>query len=104
MIDGFKIDVTSDELIGHLRERAEYHSARARAYGEQSSKVTEFQVEDGGQMSYSNNPASSLSQSAENHRKKSAYYEFLADHVVAGETYRLSDRDLDLLGISNPRF
>lgn len=104
MIDGFKIDVTSDELVGHLRERSEYHGTRARAYGEQSSQVTAFQVEDGGVVSYSNNPASSLAQSSEGHRKKSAYYLFLADHVVPNEMYRLSDRDLDLLGIANPRF
>lgn len=104
MIDGLKIDVTAEELEGHLRERSEYHAGRSVAYKSQAVGVQEIQEEDGGPASYSNSPSRSLSESAENHRKKSAYYLFLADHIVRGETYRLTERDLGEIGITSPRW
>ena len=104
MIDGLKIDVTAAELEGHLRERSEYHAARSIAYKSQAVGVQEIQEEDGGSVNYTNSPSRSLSESAENHRKKSAYYLFLADHIVKGEIYRLTERDLGEIGIASPRW
>jgi hypothetical protein len=96
MIEGLKIDVTSGELDGHLRERSAYHGDKARGYGSQVENLRGLQAGDTSQ-NYSNEPTHNLAQSADAHRKRAAFFLFLADHLVPNETYRLTERDLEQL-------
>jgi hypothetical protein len=96
VIEGLKIDVSSEELAGHLRERHEFHAAKARSYGEQLKGLHALKADEP-EANFSNDPSRSLGQSADQHRKKSAFFLFLAEHLVPDETYRLQERDLEQL-------
>ena len=102
-IQGFKIQMTSGELVEHLDQKAKYHLNRAEKYAEQAAGVKSVQIEDGGQMNYSNDPSANLAQSAEQHRKKGVYYAFLRDHVSPNGVYQLDDTNLRQIGLYDGR-
>jgi len=91
MIEGVKIDVSSAELEQHLRERVAHHGERTEFYRGQVDALREGGV---GQQAATNDPISSLEQSAKHHADRAAFFRFLADHVVPKQTYRLSEQDL----------
>lgn len=95
MIEGLKIDVPSDELQKHLEERAQHHREKADWYQSQRDALVA-----GGerqQQGVTNDPVSSLEASTRSHRDRSAFFAFLADHVVLDEMYRLPESDLTRL-------
>src|SRR5687767_11848511 len=101
MIEGLKIDVTSEELKTHLDERAKYHRQKADWY---SSQVESLRSGGLGQNRGSNDPIGSLEASLAAHRDKASYFAFLAQHLIAGEAYRLSQEDLAAIEVASRYF
>jgi len=96
MIDGLKLEMTSDELREHIGRRAAYHRERLTFYEGQIVALRQGGVE---QSTATNNPIQSLAESAKGHRSKVELFEFMQQHVVPNETYRLSESDLGRLEI-----
>jgi hypothetical protein len=102
VVDGFRIELTSDELIQHLETRIQHHR---RAATECETKRIRFEAvgeppEDDGEMpllaawpGY----GVELERRVEGHKRKETTLSFLRDHVIAREIYRLGEDDLRLL-------
>lgn len=100
-VEGLKITIGSEELKEHILERAKYHRDRAEFYDKQGASL-----EQGGLSSSltSNDPVGSLKKSSEQHREKSAYYSFMAGHIIPNEEYILSEGDLSRLELASRYF
>jgi hypothetical protein len=101
MIDGFKVDVTADELRQHLEARIRYHRSRA---DECHSKLQRLQTLDAHideeEEVFDMCGASrmhSLERMAGRHESREAFLTFARNHIVATEIYRLSEADMRLL-------
>ena len=87
MIDGLKIHMPAAELAMRLAERADWNDATAENYDRQRHKPASDRVD----------PRVSddmLQHEAAEHRGRAATLRLLRDHLVAGETYLLGERDL----------
>jgi hypothetical protein len=101
MIDGFRIDVTADEMGRHIDSRIEYHRGRAQ---ECEGKLTRLRAlesshdeeEDVFEMCGSSR-VHGLERMAMRHRAREMFLIFARNHIVANELYRLTDGDLQLL-------
>jgi hypothetical protein len=91
MIEGLKIEIPTEELRQHIEGRSEHHRDKAEWYGGQ---VRSLRAGGLAESHVSNDPVSSLERSELNHRDKAAFFAFLADHLIEGETYRLTEDDL----------
>jgi len=100
MIEGLKIDVKSQELSLHLSDRAEFHAVKEHFYDEQVVKLQENDASMATAGKFSNDPVSSLRESAFRHKKKKKFFTFLAEHIVPDTTYRLEDHDLSRLELA----
>lgn len=95
LIEGLKVDISSEELKAFLLDKADYHGKKAEAYAEQAKGVKNLQEEDEPEsMRFSNSPSHSLRQSAESHARRFRFYAFLAQHVIPNATYRLTEQDM----------
>ena len=104
MVDGFRIEMTADELIQHLDTRIQHHRTAAT---ECDTKRIRFEAvgslpeeeEDGEVPFLAAWPGygAELERRAEGHKRKEATLAFLRDHVIAQEIYRLGEHDLRLL-------
>ena len=94
MIDGIKIDVKSDELRAHIQMRAIHHDNKAKWYNDQIRGLKSGGIAESGN---SNDPVGSLQNSMRNHQEKFALFQFMADHIVPDEVYRLAESDLSRL-------
>ena len=107
MIQGLQVDVKSAELKSILEGRVEYHSSKAKAYEEQSLKLraTMKNIEEDMEVGKVSNgdPAQSMDQKAREHKDKAVHFQFMIDHVIQDDIYRLGQNDLSLLGISPVR-
>lgn len=100
MIDGFRVEVTSDEIVQHLERRIRHHrdiaaecTAKAqRIESLESSDDCDDEDEELGMMwpGYQDE----LQRRAARHRNREAMLIFFRDRVVANEIYRLAERDL----------
>ncbi len=109
MINGLHVDVTSDELKKMLLGRLTYHQEKISFYKEQVAemrKVDEKLKRDREAIGKTStqSPIESLESAVLKHENQSIYYKFMADHVVPSEVYRLSESDLQRLGIQNDRY
>jgi hypothetical protein len=96
MIEGLKIDVPSAELVEHLETRVRHHRERRTFYETQAASFLEG-AEQFAVANVTNDPVHGLESSAKSHSQREAFFRFLAEHVVEGETYRLDERDLERL-------
>jgi hypothetical protein len=102
VIDGFRIDVTADELMRLLDERIQHHrevSADCDRRRVRLEAVTTPDPDDEDEQLAAAWPGypEELEKRAERHRDKAAALLFLRDHVVANEIYRLGEDDLRFL-------
>jgi hypothetical protein len=104
MIEGIKIELTSDELRSHVQSRVDFHRAKCDFYAKQAASLRAGQEENAATYNASNNPVASLQQSEASHRERATYFKILADHLIPGETYRLSDTDLTRLELFSRYF
>jgi len=101
MIDGFKIDITADELVAHLDSRITHHHGRAQECETKLQRLralesTSDDEEDVFDMCGASK-IDGLERLATKHRNREIFLAFARNHVVANEIYRLSEDDLRLL-------
>jgi hypothetical protein len=102
VIDGFRIDITAEELTRHLETRIEHHHAAAvecdstRSRVEAAAPPDEDEAE-GDFVACWPGYLGELERRSARHRQSETALMFLRDHVVAREIYRLGERDLRLL-------
>lgn len=94
MIQGLQIEISSAELGEHLRQRAEYHKERAGWYGGQVDGLRSGGLRPEG---VTNDPISSLERSMKEHKERAAFFLFMAEHLIPGETYRMTEVDFGRL-------
>jgi hypothetical protein len=102
VIQGFSIVVPASELSRYLESRAQHHfqraaecdSSRARLEREASSDLldTHEPVRESSPSLFDD-----LQRRSADHRAQAEALRFASDHVVTGETYRLSQLDLRML-------
>ena len=107
MIEGFRIDVTAEELLCHLDGRIQIHreaavrcdSKRIRLEAAASSDKPSEDAEDEDEHLALCWPGyvGDLERRAERHKSHEAALVFLRDHLIALEIYRLTESDLRLL-------
>lgn len=104
MIDGFKIDLTGEELVRHLDARVEVHEQVALDCEEKRARLdlreqceAEDDEEADGLMPLWPGYGVELDRRAARARRRKAALSFLRDHIVAHEVYRLAEPDLRLL-------
>jgi len=91
MIEGLKIDLSSDELMKHLAKRADHHKERATWY---QSRAKELNAAIPAETNVTGDPVQNLRQHAETHKRRHTFFRLLADHIIPNETYRLTEGDL----------
>ena len=99
MIEGVKIDITSQELYEHLMERVSYHEEKRDFYKSQAASLKAGHVGEMDKSAISNDPVASLEGSQNRHKEAAALFRFLAEHLVEDEVYRLEERDFTRLEI-----
>jgi hypothetical protein len=101
MIDGFRVDVTAEELAAHLDERVHHHHAREEECAAKLRRLEEIDDDSTEEDEMFEMCASSrvhgLERMLARHRNRGAFLAFAREHVVAREIYRLSEDDLRLL-------
>ena len=103
MIEGFKIEMTGEELIRHLNGRVDHHRDAAaecdRRRARASATTSTLDSADPDEQLGALWPGwvDELDRYAAKHRGRDAAFAFLQDHVVAHEVYRLDQRDLRFL-------
>lgn len=95
MIEGLKYDVSSEEIVAHVTERAKHHSEREAWYTAQIEELERGMAEP--QEYTGGDPIRNLKDSRSRHTNKREVFEFLAKHVIPNETYRLEERELSNL-------
>jgi hypothetical protein len=103
VIDGFRIEMTADELIQHLDTRIQHHRTAAsecdakRIRFEAVGSLPEEEEGEGAFLAVWPGYGAELERRAEGHKRKETTLAFLRDHVIAREIYRLGEHDLRLL-------
>ena len=111
MIEGLQVDVKSAELKKIIASRIEYHQAKCKVLETTANKLrtTMIGIEDDMEEQMSkvrtnNSPTQGLDNQAKQHKDKVVHFQFLLDHVVQDDVYRLTQSDLQLLGIYKPSY
>lgn len=101
MIEGFRIDVTADELVAHLDRRITYHHDRAQECDTklQRLRALESATDEEEEVLHmcGTSRIDGLERLVARHRNREVFLMFARNHVVANEIYRLSEDDLQLL-------
>lgn len=98
MIEGFRIEVTADELARHLDERIRHHHDRAADFERRAKELevighSGLDDDDEGLVGcWGLNDQ--LERKTARHRDRETVLVYLRNHLVAGEVYRLSEGDL----------
>lgn len=105
MINGLQVDVKSAELKSIIKGRVDYHTDKAEAYEKQAVKLraTIANIEEDvshGKVSHGSDVSQSMDVKARDHKDKAVHFQFLLDHVIQDDVYRLGPADLQLLGIA----
>lgn len=102
MIEGLYFDIKFDEIRDHLRAKARHHDERRVFYESQANTLEEGKAEG---MDYTGgDPIKALRDKATIHTNRSELFQFMADHLILGETYRLSESDLMTLEFVSRRY
>lgn len=90
MIEGLIVSFKTDELREHLIQRAKLHEGKVDFYTEKA-KLNEDVPE---QENVTVDVVKNLKDRAQTHRQRADHFYLLADHLIIGEEYRLSENDL----------
>lgn len=102
MITGLKVTVAAEELKTLCCIQSDYHRNRSCKYQEQVASMEANEIEG---MNHTNgNPVQTLKDRQSKHANESAELTFIAEHLLAGETYLLDQSDLVKLGITKSRY
>jgi hypothetical protein len=107
VIHGFSIVVPASELSRFLESRAQHHIERAAQCDCSRARLTRgvspnLHEGDEHRIELSSNHFDDLERRSADHRAQAEALMFARDHVVAGETYRLSQLDLRMLDMWPP--
>lgn len=106
MVEGLQFDVKSEELKKIIETRVKYHTEKFEVYESKAAGLREalkgVDEETHGKVSNAS-PVSSLEDKARQHKDKAIHFQFMLDHVIVNDMYRLSQNDLHMLGISPDR-
>lgn len=100
MIEGFRVDVTAEDLITHLDARVTHHHERAH---DCDAKLRQLEALEPGPNEEevfdmcASTRLHGLERMAARHRSREVFLMFARNHIVASEIYRLSEDDLRLL-------
>lgn len=102
MIEGIKLDISTDDLRTHLTSRSEYHATRREYYLAEYKRTTqnviagesEIDSDEGFATTSNYGQDRTYIQNAKQHRTKAAFFKFVAQYLIPNETYRLSESDL----------
>ena len=103
MIEGLKVTVDGSELVELCLSRSQWHSERAELYRNQALSIEANKLE-GMHNTSAGNPAEQLKEKAKTHEADSSELNFIAKHLVPGESYLLGREDLQKLGITKSRY
>lgn len=108
MIDGLRLDVTADEIATLLDRRIAEHQAKADADEGSARKLKDadrVDDDDDDEFSAYGEPASErLRRRAQRQRDRKDALMFMRNHLVRGETYRLSTDDLRTIEVLQGRY
>ena len=98
MIDGFRVEVTSDEIVRHLEQRIRHHrdlAAECLAQAErlESLEPSDHEDDEDEQLVWPGYQEE-LQRRATRHRHREAMLIFFRDRVATNEIYLLAERDL----------
>src|SRR5215831_12283416 len=100
MVDGFRIEMTAEELIQHLDARIQHHQSAAaecetkRVRFEAVGSLTDEDESEMPLLAAWPGYGAELERRVDGHKRKEATLAFLRDHVIACEIYRLGEDDL----------
>jgi len=101
MIDGFKIEITANELVAHLDGRIGHHHDRTQECETklQRLRTLESPIDDEEEVLQMCGASriDGLERLVAKHRNREVFLMFARNHIVANEVYRLSEDDLRLL-------
>jgi hypothetical protein len=106
MIDGLRLDVTADELVKMIDVRIVQHTDNALADETNAKQIEETNRADDEDEVWDDDATASarLRRRAVRERERADALSFMRNHLVRGETYRLSTDDLRTLEIVQGRF
>ena len=102
MINGLKVTIAGSELISICKKRAEYHEDRAATYAEQVQRMQADAIE--GAQYTNGNPIQALKERQAKHEGDHGEMLFIAEHLVASESYLLDREDLVKIGVTKSRY
>lgn len=92
MIEGLKFDISADEMKAHLTSRMKHHDERVEFYSKQAAALESGRAEG---MNYTGgDPVRALRDKQVEHTRKVSLFDFLREHLVKGEVYRLDESEL----------
>jgi len=97
MIDGLRLDINADELVKLLDERISEHNDNAESDADNAQRLDATKRTDDGD--WDDDQGSRLRRRAQNERDRADALTFMRNHVIRGETYRLTENDLRTLEI-----
>ena len=98
MIDGLRLDISADELVKLLDERISDHNDNARTDDANAGRLDGTRrANDADECDDETAPR--LRRRAQREREHAEALTFMRNHVIRGETYRLSEQDLRTLEI-----
>jgi hypothetical protein len=111
MIEGIKLQLSTEEIRKTVQERIEYHQRKADWAKTEAKRLQPDQddLDDeaesiGKYTNSTNNPVVSLKQTAKHHRDRATYFRFIEAHLVPNEIYVLTEEDLRRLEVLSNRY
>jgi hypothetical protein len=108
VIEGLKLDVPAEELAQRLSGLIAWHESRAGGCDHRLQRLGEIKdevenidrhLDDLGWDRGYDRLSDALERKRTHHRERAFVLEFLRDHLVAGEVYRLGAEDLRMAGL-----
>ncbi len=106
MIEGLRLDVTAEEIVKMLEQRIVEHTENAASDETDAKKLdaTARTSDEDDECVDDISVGTRLRRRAQRERERAEALGFMRDHVVRGETYRLTNDDLRTLEILPPRY
>lgn len=95
MIEGIHCDVGAEEMRERLADRIAYHQSKVEFYSRSAKELADQGLEETG---HSRDPARDIRDKTREHARHVGFLTFVREHLVPGETYRLSEHDMQRLG------
>lgn len=101
MIDGLRLDISADELVKLIDERINDHTENARTDDDNARRFdTTRRADDPDE--WDDSQGARLRRRAQTERESADALTFMRNHLVRGETYRLTEQDLRVLEVIPP--